>query len=101
MRIEIEIPKEFEEEFKKDKFKDSLQRLIADANCVAGRYEKEVAEMLIKAFEESKPAFDVEAAVIAIKEMYGVDPMYYGPEAKWGVDTAVNIIRKRGKLNVR
>ena len=30
MKIEIEIPKEFEEHFKQDKFKDSLERIMAD-----------------------------------------------------------------------
>ena len=30
MRIEIEIPKEFENHFNQDKFKDSLERIMAD-----------------------------------------------------------------------
>ena len=30
MRIEIEIPKEFEEHFKNNKFKDSFERIMAD-----------------------------------------------------------------------
>ena len=30
MRIEIEIPKEFEKHFTEDKFKDSLERIMAD-----------------------------------------------------------------------
>lgn len=30
MRIEIEIPKEFEERFKQDKFKDSFERIMVD-----------------------------------------------------------------------
>ena len=30
MRIEIEIPKEFEKHFNQDKFKDSLERIMAD-----------------------------------------------------------------------
>ena len=47
MRIEIEIPKECEEHFKQDKFKDSLERIMADikhslenGDCLcSGRYE--------------------------------------------------------------
>jgi hypothetical protein len=49
MRIEIEIPKEFEEHFKQDRFEESLQRLRT--NSLAGRYEEETLEMLIEAFE--------------------------------------------------
>ena len=30
MKIEIEIPKEFEEHFNNDKFKDSFERIMAD-----------------------------------------------------------------------
>ena len=36
MRIELEIPKEFEEHFKQDKFKDSLERIMVDAVYVRG-----------------------------------------------------------------
>jgi hypothetical protein len=54
MRLVIEIPKEFELDYRADRFKDALERLHADANCVAGRYEKETAEMLIQAFQESQ-----------------------------------------------
>ena len=51
MRIEIEIPKEFEEHFTRDKFEDALYRLEADAHLIAGNYEKETALMLINAFK--------------------------------------------------
>lgn len=34
MIIEIEIPKAFEEHFKQDKFKDSLERIMADIKNV-------------------------------------------------------------------
>lgn len=68
MRIEIEIPKEFEEHFKRDKFEDTLHRLNADAHLIAGNYEKETAIMLIKAFKESKPAYDVDAVIAGLKK---------------------------------
>ena len=62
MRIEIEIPKEFENHFNQDKFKDSFERIMADikhslenGDCLCvGRYEYETIEMLEKAFENSK-----------------------------------------------
>ena len=68
MRIEIEIPKEFEEHFNQDKFEDSLNRLYADVHLLAGNYERELAEMLIKAFRESKPAYDIDKVVAELEE---------------------------------
>ena len=77
MRIEIDIPKEFEEHFKQDKFKDSLERIMADifhsleiGNCLcAGRYEYETIEMLEKALENSKSAYSVNKVVEEIKTL--------------------------------
>ena len=54
MTIQLNIPNEFEDEYKKDRFKESLSRLIADANLLAGNYEKETARFLITAFQDSK-----------------------------------------------
>ena len=75
MRIEIEIPKAFEEHFKQDKFKDSFERIMADikhslenGDCLcAGRYEYETIEMLKKAFEDSKSAYDIDKVVEELK----------------------------------
>ena len=71
MRIEIDIPKEFEEHFNQDKFKDSFERIMADikhslenGNCLcAGRYELETIEMLENAFENSKSAYSVNKVI--------------------------------------
>ena len=71
MRIEIDIPKEFEEHFNQDKFKDSLERIMADiehslenGDCLcAGRYEYETIEMLVKALENSKTIYDVDKVI--------------------------------------
>ena len=57
MKITINIPKEFEEHFNSDRFKDSLLRLCCDANCLAGNYEKETAIMLINALENAEIEF--------------------------------------------
>lgn len=56
MAIEIllTIPDEFDNEFIKNQFSASLLRLAADANTLAGDYEKETAAMLIEAFKNSK-----------------------------------------------
>ena len=77
MRIEIDIPKEFEEHFKQDKFKDSLERIMADifhsleiGNCLcAGNYEYETIKMLEKALENSRQAYSVDKVVEEIKTL--------------------------------
>lgn len=53
MRIEIEIPKEFEADYIKDRFADFFGRVMADMdyNGMCGNYECETAEMLEKAFK--------------------------------------------------
>ena len=54
MKIEIEIPKEYECDYA-TKFQDFFKRVIADIDCsgLCGNYEKETAEMLLKAFKDS------------------------------------------------
>ena len=43
MRVQIEIPKEFEEDYRKDRFRDFFERVRADIDCrgLCGNYEKE------------------------------------------------------------
>lgn len=58
----IDIPTEFEEHFKQDKFEDSFERIMADikhslenGDCLcSGRYEYETIEMLTNAFQSSQ-----------------------------------------------
>lgn len=106
MRIEIEIPKEFEEHFKQDRFEDTLHRLSADAHLIAGNYEQETAIMLIKAFRESKPAYDIEKVATRIKEQYGCKDCEYVDEFQHPacnecaelevIDDICDIVRKGG-----
>lgn len=73
MRIEIEIPKEFEYDYKSDKFKDFFSRVLCDieeGKCLCGTYEIETIEMLEKAFDESKQAYDAEKAERQIKDYF-------------------------------
>ena len=51
MKIIINIPEDFEQEFQTDRFESSLYRLSGDAHLLAGNYEKETATMLIYAFK--------------------------------------------------
>ena len=84
MRIEIDIPKEFEEHFKQDKFKDSLERIMADikhslenGDCLcAGRYEYETIEMLEKALENSRKAYDIDKIISQLGD-YGNEEIEY------------------------
>ena len=56
MKVIIDIPKDFEGDYIVDKFKDFFSRVIADIDCkgMCGRYEKEIAEMFLKAFDDSE-----------------------------------------------
>lgn len=56
MKVVIEIPDDFTIDYARDKFKDFFSRVITDIDCkgMCGRYEKEIAEMFITAFDNSK-----------------------------------------------
>ncbi len=56
MKVVIDIPKDFEGDYIADKFKDFFSRVIADVDCkgMCGRYEKEIAEMFLRAFDDSE-----------------------------------------------
>lgn len=56
MKVVIDVPKDFEGDYYADKFKDFFLRVITDIDCkgMCGRYEKEIAEMFLKAFDDSE-----------------------------------------------
>lgn len=57
MKVIIDIPKDFTGDYIVDKFKDFFSRVIADIDDykgMRGRYEKEIAEMFLKAFDDSE-----------------------------------------------
>lgn len=56
MKVVIDIPNDFTGDYIADKFKDFFSRVIADVDCkgMCGRYEKEIAEMFLKAFDDSE-----------------------------------------------
>lgn len=61
MRILIEIPKEFEGDYRQDRFKEFFERVLEDIKThmdsdieACGLYEKETAEMFINAFSDSQ-----------------------------------------------
>lgn len=56
MIIQLEIPKPFEDDYKKDRFDEFFRRVFADIDCtgMCGNYEAETAQMMHDAFEKSK-----------------------------------------------
>lgn len=59
MKVVIDIPKEFENHFNKDRFKDSLKRIQTDFDYsysfgIAGNYEHELLDMLRVAFKNAE-----------------------------------------------
>lgn len=55
MKITIEIPIEFENDYLVDRFKEFFERVMADmdSGVLCGNYEKEIAEMFLKSFNDS------------------------------------------------
>lgn len=56
MKVIIDIPNDYTGDYIADKFKDFFSRVIADVDCkgMCGRYEQEIAEMFLKAFDDSE-----------------------------------------------
>ena len=61
MKLIIDIQTEFETDYKGDKFKDFFSRVLCDIEkgVLCGNYEKETAEMFLKAFDESVPMANI------------------------------------------
>ena len=114
MKIELNIPKKFEEQFKQDKFKNSLERIMADiwhsleiGNCLcAGRYEYETIEMLEKALENSKTAYSVDKVVEELNKLDvkavqrykgGIFGDYEGTDYYIKESDAIEIVKAGGK----
>ncbi len=57
MIIQLEIPKEFENDYKEDRFDEFFRRVCADIALrgMCGIYEFETIKMMADAFKESKP----------------------------------------------
>lgn len=63
MKIVLDIPDDYSGDYIADKFKDFFSRVIADINCdgMCGFYEKEIADMFIAAFDNSKELSGMDA----------------------------------------
>ena len=68
MKILIDIPKEFEVDYNTDRFAEFFQRCLADMDTCCGNYEHETAEMMEKAFAESR-LYDPDKVVEQLEEI--------------------------------
>ena len=67
MKVLIDIPKEFEVDYHTDRFRDFFERAVADMDVMCGTYERETADVLAKAFEESR-LYDPDKVVEQLEE---------------------------------
>ena len=56
MILQLEIPKEFEKDYRSNRFEDFFRRVYADIDSggLCGNYEGETAQMMERAFKESR-----------------------------------------------
>ena len=56
MKTTMEIPKEFEADYNKDRFYEYFSRVLVDIKdgCLCGTYEEETTKMFIESFENAK-----------------------------------------------
>ena len=82
MKLIIDIPKEFETDYNGDKFKDFFSRVLCDIEDgrLCGNYEKETAEMFLKAFDESVPMDNI-VEKLEEKTQFLKDCTKYGNES--------------------
>lgn len=69
MKILIDIPEEFEIDYRADRFADFFDRVKADMNFICGKYESETADILKSAFDESK-LYDPDKVVDVLKKEF-------------------------------
>lgn len=68
MKVLIDIPEEFEVDYNTDRFGDFFKRAKADMDVMCGTYERETADVLVKAFEKSR-TYDPDKVVEQLKEV--------------------------------
>ena len=74
MKILIDIPKEFEADYNTDRFTEFFHRCFADMGRCCGKYEHETADMMEKAFAESR-LYDPDKVVQQLEELKSLVPV--------------------------
>ena len=98
MKILIDIPKEFEVDYNADRFAEFFYRCLADMGTCCGNYEQETAEMMEKAFAESRlydPDKVAEQLWDASFEKFGCDTGM-GGELVVNMDDVIEIVKAGG-----
>lgn len=103
MKIEINIPKEFERHFNQDKFENSLERISAgikqsleNGNYVyETKYEYETIKMLEEVLKNSKSAYSVDKVIEELEEFL----INYGVPEKSNVHQRIIEIVKQGGVS--
>lgn len=90
MDLVIKIPKEFEEEFNRDKFEGSLLRVASDIESfgfiLAGRYELETITMLREAFRNCTPLPEYHGRIVDIDEVIKCIEEAQGDDVVWALN---------------
>lgn len=110
MEIIIKIPKEFEEEFNRDKFEDSLARVASDIESfgfqLAGRYEQETIKMLREVLKDSVIIPKGHGDLIDENELLEITKSYKSelgrlkvdPFVKSGIETVERFIKEMSPI---
>ena len=73
MKIVLDIPDDYSGDYIADKFKDFFSRVLVDIDNkgMCGRYEKEIADMFLTAFDNSKElsGMDTDRAKVIINNL--------------------------------
>ena len=95
MKLIIDIPKEFETDYNGNKFKDFFSRVLCDIDkgVLCGNYEKETAEMFLKAFDESVPMANIVEKLEELKKPPFIDTPYHTGFV-CGVNYSINIVKQ-------
>ena len=98
MKLIIDIPKEFETDYEVNRFQDFFTRVLYSIKKVDGlyglcaNYEKETAEMFLKAFDESVPMANIVEKLEELKEKgYAELTMF---EVNELIGKAINIVKQ-------
>lgn len=103
MRIIIDIPEQFESDYKGDMFKDFFSRVLYDIQdgTLCGNYEEETAEMLLKAFDESIPMDRIVEQLEEnsyIETVSDLDPYWDIPTKVVRLERAIDLVKAGGKV---
>lgn len=100
MKILIDIPKAIEVDYNADRFADFFQRCLADMGTCCGNYEQETADMMEKAFAESR-LYDPDKVVEQLEKEKEIHKQFYNisvykdmPEIKERYRQTISIIDK-------